>query len=230
MPLLGRRFVAELIGTFTLVFFGCAAVITNAYPGANFGLLGIAWVHAIALAIGVTMAMNISGGHCNPAISAGLLAARRIDLKTFGVHLAAQVVAAVLAAVLLKVFFPASVADVVSYGLPKLDINVTRWQGMALEALLTFFLMSAVYGTVVAPTAPRVGGFGVGLSLFFLIMIGGPLTGAAMNPARALAPAIAGWEPLGQAIYWIGPILGAIAAALVWEYFLIDRKATASEK
>ena len=75
MPLLGRRFVAELIGTFTLVFFGCAAVITNAYPGANFGLLGIAWVHAIALAIGVTMTMNISGGHCNPAVSAGLGAA-----------------------------------------------------------------------------------------------------------------------------------------------------------
>ncbi len=225
MPLLGRRFVAELIGTFTLVFFGCAAVISNAYPGANFGLLGIAWVHAVALAIGVTMAMNISGGHLNPAVSAGLLVARRIDLRTFGVHLAAQVAAAALAAVLLKAFFPHSLASVVNYGIASLNINVSFAQGLALEALLTFFLMSAVYGTVVAPTAPRVGGFGVGLSLFFLIMMGGPLTGAAMNPARALTPAIASGVWQAQLLYWIGPILGAIAASLVWEFFLIDKTA-----
>ncbi len=224
MPLLGRRFVAELIGTFTLVFFGCAAVITNAYPGANFGLLGIAWVHAIALAIGVTMTMNISGGHLNPALSIGLAVVRRIDLKTLGVHLAAQVVAAALAAGLLKVFFPHSIASVVMYGLPQPNINISDIQLAGLEALLTFFLMSAVYGTAVAPTAPKVGGFGIGLSLFFLIMMGGPLTGASINPARALAPAMASGVSDAQALYWIGPILGAIAAALVWEYFLIDRK------
>ena len=221
MPLLGRRFVAELIGTFTLVFFGCAAVITNAYPGANFGLLGVAWVHAVALAIGVTM--NISGGHLNPAVSAGLLVARRIDVKTFLVHLAAQVVAAALAAVLLKTFFPHSLASVVNYGLASLNINISFAQGLALEALLTFFLMSAVYGTAVAPTAPKVGGFGIGLSLFFLIMMGGPLTGATMNPARALTPAIASGVWQAQVLYWVGPILGGIVAALVWENFLIDK-------
>jgi glycerol uptake facilitator-like aquaporin len=170
------------------------------------------------------MTMNISGGHLNPAVSIGLAVARRIDLKTLGVHLAAQVAAAALAAVLLKVFFPHSLASVVNYGLASLNINISFAQGLALEALLTFFLMSAVYGTAVAPTAPKVGGFGIGLSLFFLIMMGGPLTGAAMNPARALTPAIASGVWQAQLLYWIGPILGAIVAAAVWEYFLIDRK------
>jgi MIP family channel proteins len=221
MPVLSRRFVVELIGTFALVFFGCASVITNAYPGTNVGLGGIALAHAFALAIGVTFAMPISGGHLNPAVTLGLLSVGRIDLRTSAVHLAAQITAAVLSAFALKAFFPVAIAGVVSYGTPQLSLNVSSLQGIGLEALMTFFLMSAVFGTVVSARAPRVGGFGVGLTLMFLILGGGGLTGAAMNPARALGPAIASGTWTSQGLYWVGPILGAIVAAFVWDRFLL---------
>ncbi len=221
---LSRRFVAEMLGTFTLVYFGSAAVIANAYPGAGFGLLGIALVHALALSIGVTATMNISGGHLNPAVTIGLLAGRRVDFTTALVHLAAQVAAALLAALALKASFPHGVAKVVGYGVPQLNINISMGQGIFLEAIGAFFLVSAVYGTAVAPTAPKVGGFGIGLSLVFIIMALGPLTGAAVNPARALGPAIASGQWTAQLAYWIGPILGGVLAALVWEFFLMGRR------
>ncbi|HET9150518.1 MAG TPA: aquaporin [Gemmatimonadales bacterium] len=223
---LGRRFTAELIGTFTLVYFGCAVVVSNSYPGAAFGLLGIALAHAIALGVAVTATMNISGGHLNPALTAGLLVARRIDLKVAVVHWGAQIVAAILSALALKATFPHGLARIVAYGAPSLNINVSMTQGIFLEALGTFFLMSAVYGTVVAPTSPKVGGFGVGLTLLFAIMAIGPLTGASLNPARALGPALASGQWTAHATYWIGPIVGAILAALVWEFLLMDRNKT----
>lgn len=224
MPGLSRRFVAELLGTFTLVYFGCAAVIANAYPEGRFGLVGVALAHALALAIGVTATMNISGGHLNPAVTIGLLVGRRVNAATAGVHIAAQIVAALLAALALKASFPHGVAKVVGYGIPQLNLNLTLAQGLFLEGLGTFFLVSAVYGTVVSPTAPKVGGFGVGLSLLFIIMALGPLTGASVNPARALGPAVASGQWTAQLVYWIGPIIGGILAALVWEYLLIGKR------
>jgi len=223
MPGYRRRFVAELLGTFTLVYFGCASIIANAFPEGRFGLVGVAVAHALALSIGVTAAMNISGGHLNPAVTIGLLVGRRVNFPTALVHLAAQVAAAVLAAFALKASFPHGVAKVVGYGVPSLNLNLTLAQGLFLEGLGTFFLVSAVYGTLVAPTAPKVGGFGVGLSLLFIIMAIGPLTGASVNPARALGPAIASGQWTAQLVYWIGPIIGGILAALVWEFLLIDR-------
>lgn len=219
----GRRFLAELLGTFTLVFFGCASVISNAFPGAEFGLLGIALTHAIALSVAVTSTMNISGGHLNPAVSFALLLARRINARVFLVHLAAQLAAALIAALLLKAVFPVSVARVVSYGVPALHMGLSFMQGVGIEILLTFFLMSAIYGTLIAPTAPRVGGFGIGLTLLFLILGAGPLTGAVMNPARALGPAIASGNWTAHLLYWIGPVIGALLAAVVWEFGLLRR-------
>jgi MIP family channel proteins len=223
MPGYTRRFVAELLGTFTLVYFGSAAVIANAYPSAGFGLLGVALAHALALSIGVTATMNISGGHLNPAVTIGLLAGRRITIPVAGVHLLAQLAAAALAALALKASYPHGVAKVVAYGLPQLNLNISFMQGLFLEGLGTFFLVSAVYGTVVAPTSPKVGGFGVGLSLLFIILAIGPLTGASVNPARAFGPALASSQWTAQLAYWIGPIIGGILAALVWEFGLIGR-------
>jgi aquaporin Z len=175
----------------------------------------------VALAIGVSFAMPISGGHLNPAVTLGLMSVGKVDVRTGAVHLAAQVVAALLAALSLQAFFPEAIAGVVSYGTPQLSLNVSLVQGIALEALMTFFLMSAVMGTVVSANAPRIGGFGVGLTLVFLILGGGTLTGAAMNPSRALGPAIASGTWTGHAVYWIGPILGAVVASFVWDRFLL---------
>ena len=221
MVSLHRRFVAELLGTFTLVFFGCAAVIAGAYPGTGVGLTGIAIAHALALSVGVTATMGISGGHLNPAITIGLFAVRRIDLRTMGVHIAAQLVGAAIAGFALKAFYPAAIARVVGYGVPQLSLGMSSLQGIGLEAILAFLLMSAVFGTCVAVSAPRIGGFGIGLTLGFLILAAGPLTGAAVNPARSFGPALASGTWTSHALYWIGPVIGAVAAAFVWDRYLL---------
>jgi aquaporin Z len=100
---------------------------------------------------------------------------------------------------------------------------VSLGQAIGIELVLTFFLMSAVFGTAVSPDAPRVAGFGIGLVLLFDILVGGPLTGAAMNPARAFGPAVISGEWVGQLVYWIGPIAGALLAAVLWEFLLLPK-------
>lgn len=221
MPVLARRATAEILGTFTLVFFGCGAVVMDSFPGARFGLMGIALVHAVALAVAVSATMHVSGGHLNPAVTIGLLTARRITPSDAAVYLAAQLAGALFAVAVAKWLLPANVGDLVAWGTPKLSPGIDLGKGIAIEAVLTFFLMMAVMGTVVARNAPKIGGFGVGLTLIFAIMIGGPLTGAALNPARAFGPAVLSGTMTAQAVYWIGPILGAIAAALLWEKGLL---------
>lgn len=222
MPVIARRATAELLGTFVLVFFGCGAVVMDSFPNARYGLMGIALVHAVALAIAVTMTMRISGGHCNPAVTAGLLAIRRISARDAAAYVVAQLVGAVLAVFLLKMLLPAAVASLAAWGTPALHPSVTFGKGIGIEAILTFVLMSAVMGTVVSRNAPKVGGFGVGLTLVFAILVGGSLTGAALNPARAFGPALLSGSMTGHAVYWIGPIVGAVLAALLWKWLLAE--------
>src|SRR5690606_2897772 len=99
--------------------------------------------------------------------------------------------------------------------------QITLGKAIAIEAVLTFILVSAVYGTAVAKNAPAVGGFGIGLTLLFGILIGGPLTGAALNPARAFGPALVAGAWTGQVAYWAGPLLGGIIAGLLWDRVLL---------
>lgn len=226
MASLWRRLVAEAFGTFGLVFVGSAVVVVNAFPSAGFGLLGIAVAHAFVLAIMITATMNISGGHLNPAVTFGLLVARKIDLRTALPYIAAQLAGAVLGALLVKYAIPSNVGRVLSYGTPVIASSITLGQAITIEAVLTFFLVSAFFGTLVSPDAPKVGGFGVGLVLLFAILVGGPLTGAALNPARAFGPALVSGNWLGQAVWWMGPLLGGLAAGLLWKLVLLPREKT----
>lgn len=226
MATLWRRLVAEAFGTFGLVFVGSAVVVVNAFPSAGFGILGIAVAHAFVLAIMITATMNISGGHLNPAVTFGLLVARKIDLRTALPYIAAQLAGAVLGALLVKYAIPSNVGRVLSYGTPVIASSITLGQAITIEAVLTFFLVSAVFGTAVSPDAPKVGGFGIGLVLLFAILVGGPLTGAALNPARAFGPALVSGNWLGQAVWWVGPLLGGLAAGLLWKLVLLPREKT----
>ncbi len=229
MPSLSRRVVAELFGTFAFVFLGCASVVVNAYPGSGGGLLGIqgiALVHGVALAIMVTATMAISGGLLNPALTIGMVVARRLDARSAGAYIAAQLVGAVLAALAVQLVFPSGIARLVSLGTPLISATVTMQQAIGIEALLTFFLMSAVFGTAVSASAPRVGGFAIGLTVFVCIMVAAPLTGPAINPARAFGPALVGGVWTGHAAYWIGPILGAALAAVLWDRVLMPPRDT----
>lgn len=223
MKSLLRRSVAEAFGTFGLIFIGAGSVIANSYPGANFGLLGIALAHALVFSVVVTATMNISGGHINPAVTVGLLVARRVDGKTAGVYIAAQLLGAVIGALALKFAFPVHLARTAAYGTPLIHTSVTGGQAVLMEAILTFFLVSAVFGTAVSPDAPKVGGFGIGLVLLFGILVGGPLTGAAMNPARAFGPSVASGIWTGHYVYWVGPLLGGIVAGVLWDRLLLPK-------
>lgn len=226
MPSLARRLVAEALGTFAFVFVGAAVVVVNGgFPNHGIGLLGIALAHAIALSVMVTATMAISGGHLNPAVTIGLLVTRRIDLVSAGAYIATQLAAAGAAALVVKLLLPATASRAALLGVPVIASSVTLGQAIGIELILTFFLMSAVFGTAVSPEAPRVAGFGIGLVLLFDILVGGPLTGAAMNPARAFGPALVAGHWLGHVVYWVGPILGAVLASLLWQYVLLPRAA-----
>lgn len=231
MPPLGRRLVAEALGTFGLVFVGAAVVVVNGgFPNSGIGLLGIAFAHAVVLSVMVTATMTISGGHLNPAVTVALLAVRRIDPLSAVAYIVTQLAAALVAAYAVKLLLPPGAVRAALLGVPVIASSVTLGQAIGIEAVLTFFLVSAVFGTAVSPDAPRVAGFGIGLVLLFDILVGGPLTGAAMNPARAFGPAAVAGQWLGHVVYWVGPLVGGIVAALLWESVLLPRNAPRRRK
>ena len=231
MPPLGRRLVAEAFGTFGFVFVGAAVVVVNGgFPNSGIGLLGIALAHAVALSVLITATMTISGGHLNPAVTLGLFIARRIDAVSAAAYIVTQLAAACAGALLVKELLPPGAVRSALLGVPVIASSVTLGQAIGIEAVLTFFLVSAVFGTAVSPDAPRVAGFGIGLVLLFDILVGGPLTGAAMNPARAFGPAAVSGQWLGHVVYWVGPLAGGIVAALLWEYVLLPKTAPRRRK
>jgi len=218
-----RPLVAEFIGVFMLVFIGGGAIIMGGYAEGAVPLGGIAAAHGLALAIAVTATMNISGGHINPAITIGLLSVGRIDGKKAGLYIVAQLLGAVVAALVLKGLFPSAAAHIKQYGALSVATDITLAGAVLIEAVLTFFLAFAVMGTAVDPAGPKVGGFGIGLTLWACILAGGPLTGAALNPARAFGPALVAGAWTAQLAYWVGPILGAVVAMQVYERLLLKK-------
>jgi MIP family channel proteins len=221
MPSLFRRSLAELLGTFALVFIGAGSVASKYFPEATYGIFGVAVAHGLVLAVMVTALLGISGGHLNPAVTLALVAVRRTDLRTGLAYIVAQLVGAVLAALLIKVVYPLGVVRPISLGTPTIANTIQFHQAMILEGVMAFFLVSAVFGTCINPSAPRLGGLGIGLTLMFDILVGGPLTGAAVNPARAFGPALVSGRWVGHLVYWVGPIVGGVLAALLWEYVLL---------
>jgi aquaporin Z len=216
-----RPLAAEFLGTFGFVFIGAGLVVVDAMrtPGLGLGLIAIG--HGVALAVMVTVTMRISGGHLNPAVTFGIWAAGRMDARRAGLYIVTQLAAAVLAAAAVKWLFPPGAAAAASLGVPRIGGDIDFTAAVILEAVLTLFLVSAVFGTAVSRHAPQVGGFGIGLVLVFDIMVGGPLSGGAMNPARAFGPAVMSGDWLGHLAYWVGPLLGAAAAGLIWAKLLL---------
>jgi len=219
-----RPLIAEFVGVFMLVFIGGGAIIVNGYRDGVVGLGGIAAAHGLALALAVTATMGISGGHINPAVTIGLWSVGRIDARKAGLYVVAQLLGAVVAALLLKELFPAVAGRIQALGALKLAPDTTFIEATLIEAVLTFFLALAVMGTAVDPAAPKVGGFGIGVALWMGVLAGGPLTGAALNPARAFGPALVANFWVGQLAYWIGPIVGAVLAIQLYERVLLRKE------
>lgn len=218
-----RPLVAEFIGVFMLVFIAGGAIIVNSMTSGGVGVVGIAAAQGLAMAIAVSMTMAISGGHINPALTVGLWSVGRIGARQAGLYVVAQLLGGIVAAVLLKLLFPSGAGGVAQYGAARLAEQTTFTQGLLVEAVLTFFLALSMMGTAVDPAAPKVGGFGIGLTLGMCTLAGGPLTGAALNPARALGPALIAGDMTSQLAYWIGPIVGAVVAMQVYERVLLRK-------
>jgi aquaporin Z len=225
MPSLFRRSLAELLGTFALVFIGAGSVASKSFPDATYGILGVAIAHGLVLAVMVTAVLGISGGHLNPAVTLSLLAVRRTDIRSAAAYIVAQLLGAVLAALLLKAVYPIGVVRPISLGTPAIANTILFHQAILIEGVMAFFLVSAFFGTIINPAAPRLGGLGIGLALMFDILVGAPLTGAAVNPARAFGPALISGQWVAHAVYWVGPIVGGVLAALLWEHVLLPKEA-----
>jgi len=215
-----QAWIAEFIGTFALIFIGVGAIASNALIHGQSGLVGIALAHGLTIAVMVSATAAISGGHLNPAVTIGLLTAGKIDLLNAIGYVMAQCLGAISAAFLIKIIFPATILQSIGMGTPALGQGVTPAVGLLTEIILTFFLVFVVYGTGVYHGAPKVGGLFIGLAVTLDILMGGPITGAAMNPARHLGPALLGGGLENIWLYWLGPVVGGILAATVYRYVL----------
>ncbi|HEX8599116.1 MAG TPA: MIP/aquaporin family protein [Chloroflexia bacterium] len=218
-----KKVLAEVVGTFFFFFIGIGSIAGASQAEAS-GLLIVALAHGLALSIAITVLGPISGAHFNPAVTIGLLVARKISPLLALLYILGQLIGGVAACLALVMVMPSSLLEEFSLGTPRVTFIGTG-QAVLLEAVLTFFLVLAVFGTAVDARAPKIGGFGIGLTVFVDILVGGPFTGGVMNPARALAPAIVSgaWNDAWW-IYWVGPILGGIVAALLYKTVFLPRE------
>jgi aquaporin Z len=225
-----RSLVAEFIGTFGLVFFGAGSICADFVlrggqaPFAAADLLLVAGTHAVVLGVLVTALGHISGAHFNPAVTVAAAIGRHIEPALAAMYIVTQLVAGTAAAILLRVFFSAAVLAGVKYGSPFPASDISAGQAFIVEVVLTFFLVTVVYATAIDPLGAfgKIAGFAIGLVLFFDIAVGGPLTGAAMNPARAFGPALLAGILDGTHFlaYWLGPLIGGALAAFLYEAVL----------
>ena len=217
-----RRGVAEFIGTFTLIFVGAGSIMAAAGIH-DPTLIGIAFAHGLAIAVMVSAVGHISGGHFNPAVTFGMLVTRRIEPMLAVVYWLAQFGGAVIAALLLDWIFPTVAVDATKLGAPLLNPSISSGAGVATEAILTFFLVWVIFATAVDPrgTFKSIAGLAIGLTITLDILMGGPLTGAAMNPARAFGPELVHGEWSNAWIWYVGPVLGGTLAAVLYEWLYL---------
>ncbi len=216
-----RKLAAEAIGTFTLIFVGPGSVML-ATANTSVTLVGVALAHGLAIGMMASALGAVSGAHFNPAVTIGLWVTRRIETMTAVGYIAAQIAGGIVGGFALLAFFPAGMQAAANFGTPELAAGIDFMRGVGIEAILTFFLMMVIFGTVVDARAPKLGGLAIGLTITMDILAGGPLTGAAMNPVRALGPALVANSWDNHLVYWIGPILGAVSASLVYHYVFIE--------
>ena len=228
----GRSWFAEAISTFALVFFGPLSIIMLFKFGDTLtmeGLVIISLAHGAAIGLMVYAFGHISGAHINPAVTIAMLVTRKIKIVDAAGYIVFQIIGAIIAAFSLKTIFP-DLGAKVHLGTqpgPSELIGHSAMAGFALEAIFTFFLVTVIFMTAVHKKAPAgMYGLTIGGMIFLLHLVGVPLTGASMNPARTLGPAIASGYWDFHWIYWAGPIIGAVIAALIMNYIFVKKAET----
>ena len=214
-----RRSVAEFVGAFTLIFIGGGAGIVTGQD-----IVAVALANGLAIGVMVTNLGHISGGHFNPAITFSFLATRKITLRLAVAYWIAQFAGAITAAAILRgLFTHAQFLGAVPHA-----ATVGGGKGLVIEIILTFFLVWSVYATAVDPRGAfkMIAGLAIGLTITIDVLMGGELTGAAMNPARAFGPELLGnfW---GEGwIYYLGPVIGGLIAGFGYDYLYLRRPET----
>jgi MIP family channel proteins len=235
MRTMWEQLVAEVIGTLALVFIGAGSVVVLVPQLAGgTAILGVALAHALVLAVMVSNLGHISGAHFNPAVTVGVWVAGKIETLRAGLYIVAQLVGAVAGAWLLRLVIPGDLWAQTKLGLPQINraLEITDAQAFAIEAALTFFLVITVFATAIDDRGVfrSVAGLTIGLVLGFDILMGGTLTGASMNPARSLGPALVGGEWADFWVYVAGPMTGAVVAAAIYLYAFLRGREVASPR
>ncbi|HXU95279.1 MAG TPA: MIP family channel protein, partial [Candidatus Nitrosotalea sp.] len=189
-------------------------------------LVVIALAHGAAIGLMVYTFGHVSGAHINPAVTMAMLVTRRINIKDGVAYIVFQIIGAIVAAATLKAILPV-LGDKVHFGTqggPSAILNNSAISGFTVEAILTFFLVTVIFMTAVHKKAPAgMYGLAIGGMIFLIHLVGVPLTGASVNPARTLGPAIISGYWDYHWIYWAGPIVGAVIAGLVMNYIFVKK-------
>ena len=220
-PELVRKMTVEAVGAFALSFIGVGAIL---YGGPN-SLVTVALAHGFVIAVMVCAAGHISGGHFNPAVTFGFLVTKRISTYEAVGFWVAQLGAAVLGALAVRATLPDNVPNI-NPGLTVLAPGVSWGSGFVIEFILTFFLVFVIFGVAVDPRGSfaAVAGIPIGLTISLDIMMGGPLTGASMNPSRTFGPDLVAGKFTDIWLYFVACPLGAAAAALLYHHLILARR------
>ncbi len=209
-----QAWAGELVGTYAFVTITAGAVIVAGSGLADVGLFGVAAASGIAVAVMVTSFLAISGAHFNPAITLSALIGRKISGVDALGYVACQTIGALFAAVTLRMIFEESSWR--PAGLGGTGLTVSAGRGVLIEAIFTFFLAIVIWATAIDERGPKVGGFAIGLTVLAAILAVGPLTGAALNPARYLGPAAVADNMDNWWVYFVGPGIGGAFAGIFY--------------
>lgn len=221
-----QKALAEFVGTFALIFVGAGAIVSAnlAGPDSGAGLVSIAVAHGLVIAVMVSALGHVSGAHFNPAVTVAALATRKIDVAEAARYLLSQLAGATAGAATLVAAVPADLRDPVRLGTPMLNLDaISVGQGVLIEIVLTFFLVWVIFGTAMDPRGAfrQIAGLAIGFTVLLDIMVGGPLTGAAMNPARVFGPALLSGTWDTHWVFWVGPLLGGLLAGFLYDLFIL---------
>jgi MIP family channel proteins len=212
-----HKCLAEFIGTFAIVFFGAGSVCASALPGVNLGLLGIGLVFGLTVSMMVSTLGHVSGAHFNPAVTFMAWVTKRVDASLAGAYIVAQVLGGIAAAFILRGAFGAAIGAKVALGTTTVAPTLSVLGGLGVETSLTFFLVLVIFGVAIDGRGSKLGGTAIGAVVCVEVLVGGPLTGASMNPARSLGPALVSGQWANHWIYWVGPLLGAVLLGVLGE-------------